>query len=109
MLPISKHLLIHSALLRRKAQTDMWQNSSYEDVPLTFVRVENKRGLLLTKDNTQTQLSCLLFFDLYHSRPIGTTFELGDEIEFAEHKYVVQSVEVFFDECKAHHVEVGLK
>ena len=108
MRPIPVRLLIHSATHRRPTEPDRWQNATYTDTALTRVRIEPSSKVVKTKDNTELQLASTLFYDCRNSRPVGADFQSGDVIVFGDQSFTVQTVDRLYDECRLHHLEVGL-
>lgn len=108
--PIPKHLLIHSAKhYYGTLSEDEWGNMAHTDNrELTLVRFEPTSKMVMGKDNTERQLSMLMFYDERNSRPTGVVFSMGDKIEFDGKSYIVVSNDLLHDEKRLHHQEVGL-
>jgi hypothetical protein len=109
MKPIPISLLIHSAVLKKPTGTDEYQNKTYEETELSFIRIEPETQTRKTKDNTEGAFSATLFFDCVNSRPANICFELGDRITACwGTEYEVRTVERLFDNRGLHHIELGL-
>jgi len=107
--PIPKKLLIHSVTHRYGATEDSWGEPTFEgENNLTRIRIEPTTKRVISKDNTEIQLSTVLFYDCINSKPQNVTFAIEDEILFNGTKYKVQSIEPLYDENSLHHYEVGL-
>jgi hypothetical protein len=105
-MPVS--MLIHSATLQTAA-LDRDQKRTYTTVAsLSRIRVEPSNRQVLTADATQKQLSALLFFDARNSKPLGTTFAVGQYVLWNGSEYRVETMEPHYDKRKLHHYEVGL-
>lgn len=108
MMPIPKRLLIHNALLKISNDIDVWQNATCTDIPLSFVRVEPCNKVVISKDNTQRQLTGTLIYDCKYSQPQGTVFEPQQKIVHCNTEYTIETVEHQYDASKLHHIELGL-
>lgn len=110
MRAIPKLFLIHSAVHRSGKTLDDWGNETWAtETDLSRVRFEPSSKLVKTTDNTEVQLSAIMFFDCRNSKPNGEVFGLGDEIEFNDTKYtVVGGTEPLYEATRAHHYEVEL-
>ena len=108
MRPIPKCLLIHSATLKKPTGTDEFQNKTYNEILLSFVRFEPVTQTRKTKDNTEGALSGTMYYDRVNSQPRGAQFELGDRVIFNGTDYEVRTVERLFDGRGLHHLEIGL-
>lgn len=107
--PIPRRLLIHIATHKYEPTPDMWGKQTYAKEQLLYrIRIEPFEKRKLSKDNTETQLNSLLFFDCVNSAPSGATFSRGDQITFDDTDYVVESISPIYDESRLHHYEVGL-
>jgi len=107
--PIPKKLLIHNATHKYNPDTDSWGNATYEgENNLTRIRIEPTTKRVISKDNTEVQLTSTLFYDCVNSKPQNVTFAIEDEILFNGTKYKVQSIEPLYDENSLHHYEIGL-
>ncbi len=108
MMPIPKRLLIHKVLLKEPNEIDVWQDSTYTDIHLSFVRLEPYGKVVILKDNTQRQLTSTMIYDCTHSRPQGITFMPQQKIVHRNTEYTIETVEHLYDDSKLHHIELGL-
>ena len=107
MKPIPRSLLIHSAKLY-EARENSWQEQELVELAeLTRIRVEPASKMIITSDNRSITLSATLFYDCRNSAR-GVEFKPGYIVEFGGKRYRVETVEVFYDRQKLHHLEVGL-
>lgn len=107
--PIPRKLLIHSVKHKYNGTKDSWGNITYaNERDLTRVRIEPTAKRVLSRDNTEIQLTSLMFYDCVNSNPTGINFIIGDAIVLGTINYVVESIEQLYDESKLHHIEVGL-
>ena len=107
MRPIPRSLLIHSAVLYEEKE-NAWQKKELVEVAkLTHIRVEPASKMIITSDNRSVTLSATLFYDCRNSAR-GVEFKPGYIGEFGGKRYRVETVEVFYDRQKLHHLEVGL-
>ena len=107
MRPIPRSLLIHSAKLY-EARENSWQEQELVELAeLTHIRVEPASKMILPSDNRSVTLSATLFYDCRNSAR-GVEFKPGYIVEFGGKRYRVETVEVFYDRQKLHHLEVGL-
>jgi hypothetical protein len=106
--PIPKRLLIHSAVLKSPTGTDAWQDRTWNETPLRFVRLDPSEKVVMTKDNTEVQLTSTLFYDCKNSDPPGIRFSHGQKIKWNGREYTVETAEEMYDERRLHHWEVGL-
>ena len=107
MRPIPRSLLIHSAKLY-EARENSWQEQELVELAeLTHISVEPASKMIITSDNRSVTLSATLFYDCRNSAR-GVEFKPGYIVEFGGKRYRVETVEVFYDRQKLHHLEVGL-
>lgn len=109
MKPIPKQLLIHTVTLRYKTDSDIWDNSAYEEQTLHYVRIEPKKTLTYTKESQQLSLNSILFIDALNST-LPTKISLDDEIIWRGNTYTIKSIDEQFalDGLSLHHYEIGL-
>lgn len=108
MMPIPRHLLIHTAILQNPSTPDAWQYITYQSRPLSYVRIDPTSKVVRSKDNTEIQLSSVLLYDCHNSRPCGIHFYVGQRITWQGNDYTVQTIEPMYDGKRLHHWEVGL-
>lgn len=107
MKPIPRSLLIHSATLYDVRENSWQEQELVELAKLTHIRVEPASKMIITSDNRSVTLSATLFYDCRNSLP-GVEFKPGYLVEYDGKRYRVETVEVFYDRQKLHHLEVGL-
>lgn len=109
MRPIPRSMLIHSVLLVASSKTDVWQNQTDGGVTeLSYVRVDPSSKVVISKDNTELQLSSTLIYDCHNSRPTGITFKPEQTIKWNNQDYKIITAEPLYDSNKLHHWELGL-
>lgn len=108
--PIPKKLLCHDATLYRNSTRDAWGAVSALGAATVLggVRFQPSEKLVINRDNKQTTLRLEMLFDCVNSTPGGTTFRLGDMVEYDGDKYTVEAITRAWDESKLHHWEIGL-
>lgn len=109
MRPIPRSLLIHSATLRSPAGVDVWQKPiNLAPIDLSYVRIDPSSKVIISKDNTEMQLSSTLIYDCRNSRPLDVTFTPEQIITWQDRDYKVISAEPLYDGKRLHHWELGL-
>ena len=104
MRPIPRSLLIHSAKLY-EARENSWQEQELVELAeLTHIRVEPASKMIITSDNRSVTLSATLFYDCRNSARV-VEFKPGYIVEFGGKRYRVETVEVFYDRQKLHHLD----
>ena len=107
MKPIPKSLLIHSATLYEVVENSWQETEKKELAKLSRVRIEPSTKMIISSNNRSVTLSATLFYDCRNSQP-AVEFKPGYLVEFEGKTYRVELVEVFYDQNKLHHLEVGL-
>jgi hypothetical protein len=109
MRPIPKSYLCHTVTVTTLTPGNGW------DIPgeeirhtLKYVRIEPSRTRILTKDNTEIQLTGILFYDCRNSKPANFQFQTGQMISFFGNSYTVTSIEPLYERGKLHHLEIGV-
>jgi len=101
-------MLIHAATLQTVGK-DAWQTVTATTVAnLTQIRIDPSSKQIIAPDGTTKQLTATLFYDVRNSKPVGTTFALGQLVVFGSSTYLVESIEPLYEARKLHHYEVGL-
>lgn len=109
MRPIPKWLLIHSADLLVPTGVDARQKPTYAPpIALAHIRVDGSDRTVISKDNTEQQLTSDLYYDCRLSRPRGIQFEPGQKVIFGGRELTVVQAIPCEDERGPHHWEVGL-
>ncbi len=108
---IPKKLLPHSATLYEAGTPSLWSDAA--DVSLATianVRFEPYHRIIKTADNTDVQLSGLMFFDVRNSvlSPDTVSFDVGQFIVWGTTRYMIEFVEPLYDDADLHHYEIGL-
>lgn len=108
--PIPKRLLPHSCTykeyLGNNGETDEWG----KDIPLTFVKVEEKMQLKVTSNGREVVANARLFYDLINSSGLSSKPIQNSKIIYNGHEYKVIDTAVLCGEKSiAHHYEVMLK
>lgn len=116
--PIPSKILRSTAMVKVCNGTDMYQNQTYDTFTVSRVHLQPTRSIIKTKDNTDIQLSSVLFVDAKLSQPKVQWEQLlesahdhcGDMRVIIQGKmYTVISVDVLMDDTDhLHHWEVGL-
>lgn len=118
--PIPNKILKHSATLKGRTATDVWQNGTYQETELSKIAIQPEHRTQRGKDDTEVTLSATLFFDCRRSLPRGTDFVYlqnqsqanGGELEivFGGQTFTVVGVDALYDdESNLHHYEVALQ
>ena len=106
--PISKKLLIHTVIHRKKLLEDQWGNGEFSEKPLFNVRVVPAKSVEKSKNNTWIGMKSVLYIDKVHSTA-PDHLEADDEIIFEGETYRVKSVARRFGfNNVVHHYEAGL-
>ena len=88
---------------------DKWGNETLDEgTELRFVRMEPSSKIARDKNSAEVQLAATLIYDCRNSRPAGMEFREDDILLCLGQMYRVQTVELFHDESKLHHYEMGL-
>ena len=108
---IPKKLLPHSATPHQAGTPSLWSNAA--DVSLATianVRFEPYHRIVKSTDNTDVQLSALMFFDSRNSilTPSTVAFAVGQFIVWGTTRYMIEFVEPLYDDADLHHYEIGL-
>ena len=116
--PIPSKILRSNATVKVCNGTDAYQNQSYSTFSVSHVHLQPSRNIVKTKDNTDIQLSSVLFVDARISSPriaweqlLETAHDNGGDMRVVvnDKMYTVISVDVLMDDTDhLHHWEVGL-
>lgn len=108
--PISRKLLIHSAILNALTGKDEFRKETFGvDQNLTFVRVEPAKSRKLSSSGQYVDVSTdKVFYDLTNSRPKNTVFNKGDKFTFNNKSLIVNEVITYYalDGTTPHHYEI---
>ena len=110
MKPIPRSLLIHSVTHKTGKTKDAWGNDTWTtSTPVLRVRVEPTTKLVKGPDNTEVQLSLLMFHDCRNSSPALETYTVGDCVTWNGADHIIMTVDTLYDtKAQAHHLELGL-
>lgn len=110
MVNIPRAALPHTAHLSPYTGSDPWSKESYgEAVTLKYVRLEPSSRVVRDKQNTERQLSAVMFYDCKNSLPAGLSFTEESKVSFGGNEYTVAAVDTLYaDGSKPHHYELGL-
>lgn len=108
--PIPRHLLPHTATLKKVTGIDARGKPTYaDDVILNYVRFETARKNALTSLGEQRNDLGVLFFDVQNSHPAGATFDVNDQIAFGGRTFTIREVTPEYTvHGNPHHYEVAL-
>lgn len=116
--PIPGRILQSTITVKVCSGTDLYQNQTYDAYTINRVHLQPTKAIVKSKDNTDMQLSSILFVD----RKLSTPFiDWAGLLESAHNKggdmrvvcrgreYTVQYVDELMDDTDSlHHWEVGL-
>ena len=107
--PIPRRLLPHTVTLRRPSGVDQYQQQTYEDTTLQYVRIEPANTTGLTDLGERAQDTAVLFVDVRNSMPSGIVIEQLDRVQWNGREYTVRQVDLLYaDSSELHHREVRL-
>lgn len=116
--PIPGKILRSVAEVRVCSGTDMYQNQAYDFYTVAHVHLQPTSQIRKTADNTDQQLTSILFVDARHSRPaldwralLQSAHEHGGDMRVTVRgmEYTVLSVDELRDSGdNLHHWEIGL-
>ena len=117
--PIPSKILRSTATVKVCTGTDMYQNQTYATYTVHHVHLQPTEQIIKTKDNTDKQLSSVLFVDVRHSSP---TLDWRALLEQAhdnggDMRVIVRGIEYTAltadglrdDTDRLHHWEIGLR
>lgn len=108
--PIPKRLLPHNCIyneyLGNTGEDDEWGT----DIPLNFVKFEEKMQLKVTSNGREIVGNARLFYDLANSSGLTDKPIQNSKIVYKSHEYRVLDIDVLCgEEATPHHYEVLLK
>jgi hypothetical protein len=116
--PIPQRILRSVATVHVCAGVDMYQNQTYERYTVTRVHLQPTTEIRKTTDNTDAQLTSILFVDARHSRPaldwralLRSAHDHGGDMRVTvrDVEYTVMTADELRDDTDhLHHWEVGL-
>lgn len=108
---IPKGLLPHSASLYAAGTAGLWTDGADTWLAtIANVRLEPYSRIIKNTDNTDVQLSAMMFFDMRNSSltPSTVSFSVGQIIVCNSIRYQIETVEPLYDDADLHHYEIGL-
>lgn len=108
MRPMPRSWLIHSVTHGYNPVADNDGVTTYTQQTLNFVRIEPTGKIVYGNNNTQLQLTSMMFYDCQNSRPKAVTFVEGDVIIYNGRTYTIEIVDSLSDNRVLHHIELGL-
>lgn len=116
--PIPFKILRSTATVKVCSGTDLYQNQEYTEYTVNHVHLQPTERIVKTKDNTDQQLSSVLFVDVRHSSPalnwaalLHDAHALGGDMRVVVRgiEYTVATADGLRDDTdRLHHWEIGL-
>lgn len=116
--PIPARILRSTALVKVCTGTDLYQNQTYTEYTVQRVHVQPTEKIIKTTNNTDQQLTSILFVDVRHSAPaldwhalFQSAHDHGGDVRVVIRgiEYTVASVDGLRDDTdRLHHWEIGL-
>lgn len=116
--PIPAKILRSTATVKVCNGVDMYQNQTFTTYTVNHVHLQPAERIVKTTDNTDKQLSSILFVDVRHSSPalnwaslLQGAHDLGGDVYVTVRgiEYTVITVDGLRDDTdKLHHFEIGL-
>ena len=116
--PIPARILRSTATVKVCTGVDLYQNPTYTEYTVQHVHVQPTEKVIKSKDNTDQQLSSILFVDVRRSTPaldwhalFQTAHDHGGDLRVIIRgvEYTAASVDGLRDDTdKLHHWEIGL-
>ena len=116
--PIPSRILRSTATVKVCTGTDMYQNQVYADYTVRHVHLQPTERIVKTKENTDQQLSGILFVDVRHSSPaldwralLQTAHDNGGDMRVIVRgvEYTVMHADGLRDDTdRLHHWEIGV-
>lgn len=108
--PIPKRLLPHNCIYKKylgnTGEGDEWET----DIPLNFVKMEEKTQLKVTSNGREVVGNARLFYDLVNSSGLTDKPVQNSKIIYNGHEYRVVDTDILCGEqATPHHYEVLLK
>lgn len=108
--PIPKRLLPHNCIYKKylgnTGEGDEWET----DIPLNFVKMEEKTQLKVTSNGREVVGNARLFYDLVNSSGLSNKPVQNSKIIYNGHEYRVVDTDILCGEqATPHHYEVLLK
>ena len=116
--PIPARILRSTATVKVCNGTDIYQNQTFITYTVQKVHLQPVEKIIKTTDNTDQQLTSVLFVDIRHSSPrlnwaelLHNAHELGGDVFVTVRgfEYTVATADLLRDDTdKPHHWEIGL-
>ena len=106
ILQIPARLLQDSAVLLVPKEKEIF-GDSYEEIPLTNVRVCFSKKVRLSNNNTVSSTAGTLYFDCRHSAPAGTEFTAEMKLVIGGERFRIAEVKQVKAEKDVHHWEIA--
>lgn len=116
--PIPERILRSTATVKVCNSVDEYQNQTYDEYTVNHVHIQPEERIIKTVDNTQIQLTGILYVDLRHSFPALDWRKLleqahkkgGDmRVIIRDVEYTVMSADGLRDNTDTlHHWEIGV-
>lgn len=108
--PIPKRLLPHSCIYKQYLGNNGEGDNWGDDIPLFFVKIEEKQILKVTSNGREIIGNAKLFYDLTNSKGLSSKPVENSIIIFNGIEYRIVNTDVLCpDYAKPHHYEVLLK
>ena len=116
--PIPSRILRSTAIVKVCTGTDMYQNPTYTTYTVQHVHLQPEERIVKTADNTDAQLTGILYVDLRHSSPalnwralLQQAHDNGGDMRVVVRgiEYTVMTADGLRDDTdKLHHWEIGV-
>jgi hypothetical protein len=116
--PIPQKILRSTAVVKVCTSTDMYQHQTYDSYTVNRVHLQPTERIVKTKDNTDQQLTGILFVDVRHSSPalnwrelLQTAHDNGGDMRVVVRgvEYTVMYADGLRDDTdRLHHWEIGV-
>lgn len=116
--PIPRKILRSTATVKVCSGTDLYQNQEYTTYTVRNVHLQPTERIVKSVDNTDQQLSSVLFVDVRHSSPalnwaklLNDAHKLGGDMRVIVRgiEYTVATADGLRDDTdRLHHWEIGL-
>ena len=106
ILQIPARLLQDSAVLLVPKEKELF-GDSYEEVPLSNVRICFSKKVRLSSNNTVSAAAGTLYFDCRRSAPAGTAFTTDMKLIIGGERYRIAEAKAVKAERDVHHWEIA--
>ncbi len=118
MRPIPRCIMSNTATLRLPNEVDKYNDCTYTDIELTHIHIQPVHMVEKTKENTQINLSAILFYDPQISSPDLDWEQIGDimgdksrqcKVIYKSKEYTIHAIDFCPDvNGLVHHIELFL-